>query len=131
MVACVLIVDDNRLIREQIRALLKSEPDLEVCGEAEHGRQAIERAKALMPHLVILDLQMPVMNGLQAAPVIRKHLPHVRLILFTLYAGDAIETAARAAGIHAVVAKDKAHLLVPTVRSLLRTSRPNGHTATA
>ena len=75
MVACVLMVDDNRLIREQIRALLRSEPDLEVCGEAEHGLQAIEKAKALMPHVVILDLQMPVMNGLEAAPAIRKHFP--------------------------------------------------------
>lgn len=86
------------------RALLQAEPEWEA-SEAEHGAEAIEKAKALKPHLVILDLQMPVMNGLQAAPHILKHVPHVRIILFTLYAAATIETAALAAGIHAVVAQ--------------------------
>jgi CheY-like chemotaxis protein len=81
--------------------------------------------------LIVLDFQMPVMNGLVAAPMIRKHVPNVRLILFTLYIADAIESAAHAAGIHAVVAKDRPHLLVPTVHSLLHAIGPAGHSATA
>ena len=78
----------------------------EVCGEAENGREAIEKARELKPDLIVLDLSMPIMNGLEAAPVLRQMLPPVPIILFTLYANKFLEQEAFSAGVTAVVSKD-------------------------
>ena len=75
----VLLVDDSATVREAVRPLFDSHPNFEVCGEAEHGREAVEKAPSLRPDLIILDLSMPVMNGLEAAPLLIKILPHVWL----------------------------------------------------
>jgi DNA-binding NarL/FixJ family response regulator len=127
----VLLVDDNALIRRKIRALFEAEDAFEVCGEAEHGQEAIEKALVLKPHLIVIDFQMPVMNGIDASRVVLTHLPEVVIILFTLFGDDILEKAARSVGIHAVVPKDKVHTLIPTAHTLLRRTRTNGHTATA
>ena len=74
MTKLVLLVDDNRQMRQALRMLFESEPDFEVAGEAEHGQGAIEKAEVLTPHLIILDFSMPVMNGLEAALILRKKL---------------------------------------------------------
>jgi DNA-binding NarL/FixJ family response regulator len=119
MTKLVLLVDDNQQMRQALRMLFESEPDFEVAGEAEHGQEAIEKAEVLKPHLIILDFSMPVMNGLEAAPILRKKLPTVILILFSNYAGSAMEAPAREAGIHAVVPKHQASThLMPTVHAL-------------
>jgi DNA-binding NarL/FixJ family response regulator len=110
----VLLVDDSAVIRRAVRPLFDSHPKFEVCGEAEHGREAVEKAPKLRPDLIILDLSMPVMNGLEAAPLLIKILPNVWLILFTAHDGPEVQQLSRAAGIHAVVAKSNAvtHLIV-------------------
>jgi len=119
MVKGVLLVDDNRLMRQALRRLFRAEPEFEVYGEAEHGLEAVKKAEKLKPHLVILDLSMPVMNGLEAAPHILKKVPTVFIILFTQYAVEAMEVPARKAGIHAVVHKAQATThLIPTARAL-------------
>jgi chemotaxis response regulator CheB len=97
MVKGVLLVDDNRLMRQALRRLFKVEPEFEVYGEAEHGLDAVDKVETLRPHLVILDLSMPVMNGLEAAPHILKKVPIVFIILFTQYAVEAMEVLAREA----------------------------------
>ena len=109
----VLLVDDSATVREAVRPLFDSHPNFEVCGEAEHGREAVEKAPSLRPDLIILDLSMPVMNGLEAAPLLIKILPHVWLILFTAHNGPEVDRLSTAAGIHAVVPKSKAaiHLI--------------------
>ena len=109
----VLLVDDSADIRKVVRPLFDSHPKFEVVGEAEHGREAIEKAPKLRPDIIILDLTMPLMNGLEAAPLLIKLLPHVWLILFTSHDLPEVERLSRAAGIHAVVPKDKAltHLI--------------------
>jgi DNA-binding NarL/FixJ family response regulator len=104
----VLLVDDNATIRKAVRPLFDSHPRFVVCGEAEHGREAIEKAPSLRPDLIVLDLVMPEMNGLEAAPQLIKILPHVWLILFTSHDWPELYQAARSAGIHAVVLKDTA-----------------------
>jgi DNA-binding NarL/FixJ family response regulator len=68
----VLIVDDNTVVRSSLRRLFESYPEFEVSGEAENGQDAIDKAARLKPDLIILDLAMPVMNGLDAAPELRK-----------------------------------------------------------
>src|ERR1700682_3737957 len=109
----VLLVDDSATVREAVRPLFDSHPNFEVCGEAENGREAVEKAPSLRPDLIVLDLSMSVMNGLEAAPLLIKILPNVWLILFTTHEFPELYQLARSAGIHAVVPKSKAvtHLI--------------------
>jgi two-component system, NarL family, nitrate/nitrite response regulator NarL len=116
----VLLVDDSADTRRAVRPLFDSHPKFQVVGEAEHGCEAIEKAARLRPDLIILDLSMPVMNGLEAAPLLIKLLPRVWLILFTSYDLPELELVSRAAGIHAVVPKDKAAThLIPQAEALV------------
>jgi DNA-binding NarL/FixJ family response regulator len=109
----VLLVDDSAITRQAVRPLFDSHPKFVVCGEAEHGREAIERAPILCPDLIVIDMSMPVMNGLEAAPLLIKILPNVWLILLTTHDFPELDQIARSAGIHAVVPKSKAvtHLI--------------------
>lgn len=103
----ILLVDDNCVVRRMLRLCFEDHRDFEVSGEAENGRDALEKAESLKPDLIILDLAMPVMNGLDAAPLLRNMLPNARLILFTSHEGIEVERLARAAGVHAVVPKEQ------------------------
>ena len=116
----VLIVDDNRVVRSSLRRMFAACPEFYVSGEAENGQDAINKAERLKPDLIILDLAMPVMNGLDAALVLKKILPHARVILFTAHDGHQVDVLARAAGIHAVVPKSQAaSTLITHARELL------------
>jgi DNA-binding NarL/FixJ family response regulator len=127
---CVLLVDDNSAVRSLVRQLFELEPDFEISGEAENGRDAVEKAEKLKPDLIILDLIMPVMTGLDAAPVLRKLLPDTRIILFTVQEGSELEQLARAAGIHAVVSKDQAAFkLILQARRVLASIKQEHHPA--
>src|SRR5580658_747753 len=115
----VLVVDDSLLIRNGVKRLFEAELDFEIAGEAEHGIEAIEKAVALRPHLIIIDFSMPVMNGLVAAPILLERLPEVRIIMLTMFSGDQMATSALKAGIHALIPKGQADRdLIPTVLKL-------------
>ena len=109
----VLLVDDNAIIRKTVRPLFDTHPKFVVCGEAEHGRDAVEKAPSLRPDLIVLDMSMSVMNGFEAAPLLIKILPNVWLILLTTHEYPELSQVARAAGIHAIVPKTMAvtHLI--------------------
>jgi len=116
----VLVVDDNAAIRRVLCELFQSQADFEVCGEAENGHDAIEKAQEFHPDLIVLDLSMPVMNGLDAARVLKRIMPTVPLIMFSEYSDAFSEQEARSAGISALVSKaEHASVLVDTARSLL------------
>jgi DNA-binding NarL/FixJ family response regulator len=116
----VLLVDDNAVVRSLVRQLFELQPDFEISGEAENGRDAIEKAEKLKPDLIILDLVMPVMNGLDAAPLLKQLLPDTPIVLFTQQERSEVERLARAPGIDAVVSKSlAASELVPKVQALL------------
>ena len=100
----VLIVDDNPLIRKAVAAAFLS-GGFDVCGEAENGRDAINLAKKLIPDLIILDLSMPVMNGLQAAPELRKIAPMTPTILLTMFGNGLVFDQAPKIGIDLVLSK--------------------------
>jgi two-component system vancomycin resistance associated response regulator VraR len=85
MMKRVLIADDNIYVRDLVRTFLQSAPDIEVCGEAASGAEAIEKAKELKADVVLLDLSMPSMNGVEAASILKKTVPGVRVVMFTLY----------------------------------------------
>ena len=104
----VLLVDDNATIRKAVRPLFDAHPKFVVCGEAEHGREAVEKAPILGPDLIVIDMSMPVMNGFEAAPLLIKILPKVSLILLTTHEYPELSQAARGVGIHAVVPKSMA-----------------------
>jgi DNA-binding NarL/FixJ family response regulator len=104
----VLLVDDNPTVRSLVRKLFELEPDFEISGEAENGREAVDQAENLKPDLIIMDFSMPVMSGLDAAVLLRKLLPNTRIILFTVHDGNEVERLASAAGIHALVLKNEA-----------------------
>jgi CheY-like chemotaxis protein len=101
----VLLVDDNQTIRKLLRQVFDSAGY--VCVEAENGATAVEQASVVHPDLILLDLSMPIMNGLQAAPLLRQRLPSTPIILFTLYAGSVLEKEAQAAGVTLVMSKDQ------------------------
>ena len=116
----ILLVDDNAIIRDVLRDCIQSEADLKVCGEASNGAEAIEKAPKLAPDLIIMDLSMPRMNGLEAAREIKRKMPGVPIILFTQHKGALRDCDARSAGINAIVSKsDKVELLVAQILNLL------------
>jgi two-component system, response regulator PdtaR len=115
----VLIVDDSSIVRRTVSSALQSD-GFAVCGEAKDGQEAIELAGKLSPDLIILDLSMPVMNGLEAAPVLRKLVPKSPIILYTLHAAEAVERQLETVEVDSVLSKgeslsrltEKAHILL-------------------
>lgn len=119
----VLIVDDNPFIRQALCKLFERESDFEVCGEAENGKQAIEKAQKLRPDLIVLDLSMPVMNGFDAARVLKRLMPTVLLIMYSAFGDRVAEHQARLIGISEVVSKsEQASVLIHKARGLLSSS---------
>jgi len=120
MSKCILIADDVAIIRHRLRELFEAQPGFEVCAEADNGQDAIQKAQHLQPDLIVLDLSMPVMSGLEAARILRQIMPTVPIILFTMFSGEFTQEAARSAGIAAVVSKSKpATALVDKAKALL------------
>jgi DNA-binding NarL/FixJ family response regulator len=116
----VLVVDDNPLIRRMLCELFTREGDFGVCGEAENGREAIEKAQLLRPNLIVTDLSMPVMNGLEETRVLKKLMPALPVIIFTAHSDPFVEKEAREAGVSAVVSKSEAvAVLITKARGLL------------
>jgi NarL family two-component system response regulator LiaR len=81
----VLIVDDQEYIRRGLKAFLGDEPGIEICGEASNGSEAIDMAKKLRPDVVIMDISMPILDGLRATSVIRRNLPSIEVITLSQY----------------------------------------------
>ncbi|HVV00464.1 MAG TPA: response regulator transcription factor [Verrucomicrobiae bacterium] len=84
----VLLVDDHTVVRQGLRALLSVEEDMEVVGEAENGRQAVQLVKKLLPEVVVMDVAMPLLNGLEATRQILKFTPRTRVLVLTSYGDD-------------------------------------------
>jgi len=117
----ILIVDDSDTVRDVIRFFLEGQENLSVCGEAVDGVDAIEKAKALKPDLILLDLAMPRMNGVEAASVLKGMMPQVPIILFTMYNENLGRSLTSAVGVSMVVSKpDGMGRLVECVQSLLK-----------
>ncbi len=84
----VLVVDDHALVREGVRALIESQEGIEVVGEAENGKEALKKTLELLPDVVVMDLGMPVMNGIEATRQIVKTLPKTRVLALTMHADE-------------------------------------------
>ena len=103
----ILIADDNANIRHLLRVFIESQPGLEICGEAGNGTEAIEKAKDLEADIVVMDLVMPLLNGIEAASVIKRVLPKIRVVLFTMHVDGLGKTLATAIGIDFVISKEE------------------------
>ena len=116
----ILIVDDHQVVRRGIRALLAARPEWAICGEAADGIEAVEKAKALRPAIVLMDISMPRMDGLAATRIIRKDIPETKVIIVSQNDPDIARRHAAEVDAAAYIAKsDLSQLLLPTVARLL------------
>jgi DNA-binding NarL/FixJ family response regulator len=117
--ARILIADDHEAVRRGLRSVLLG-AGWEVCGEASNGNEAIAKTIELQPDLVILDVSMPVMGGLEAAPAILKSTPQVKVIVFTMHESQQIKKEMNSLGVHGLAVKSAplGHLL-DTIKSVL------------
>src|SRR5918997_6247810 len=106
MATRVLITDDHGVVRQGLRMFLSLDPEFEVVGEAENGREALAMVRTLQPDVVLMDLLMPVMDGISATEAIRSELPDVEVIAFTSVLEDASVTGAVRAGAIGYLLKD-------------------------
>jgi DNA-binding NarL/FixJ family response regulator len=117
--ARILVVDDSRLMRRCLRTLLEQRESWKVCGEASDGQEAIERAQQAAPDIIVLDFQMPKMNGLDAARELRRRLPKIPILMVTLHMSPQLEDQARKIGIRGACDKGNIQCVVEGVDALL------------
>jgi two-component system, NarL family, response regulator NreC len=115
----ILLADDHAILRDGIRALLNDETDLQVVGEADNGRQALEKARSLRPDIVIMDIGMPLLSGLEATRQIRRDVPDARVLILTMHQNEEYLAQVMAAGASGYVLKDVAgRELVAAIRQV-------------
>jgi two-component system, NarL family, response regulator NreC len=105
----VLLAEDHTILREGLRMLLSSDPNLSVVGEAQDGLEAVRLAETLKPNLILMDLSMPRMNGMGAIQEIKKHLPQVKILALTVHKTEEYVLATLKAGADGYVIKDATH----------------------
>jgi DNA-binding NarL/FixJ family response regulator len=105
--AKILLVDDVAAIRRSIRFWIETETDWKICGEAENGKAAVEMVQKLRPDVVLLDLSMPVMNGLEAARQIAAIAPEIHILMFTLHSYPELVREACKLGVKDVISKSE------------------------
>lgn len=101
----ILLVDDHAVLRHGVRALIDEHIDWKVCGEAADGQEAVEKALELKPDLIVMDIGLPVMNGLDATREIKRVLPATKIVVFTMHDSRVIAEQARRAGAERTVVK--------------------------
>jgi DNA-binding NarL/FixJ family response regulator len=117
----ILVADDHEVVRRGLCALLQAQPDWEVCGEASDGREALEKAQKLKPDVIILDIGMPSLNGLEATRQILKLNPQTKVLILTLHDSDQVVREVLNAGARGFLLKsDAARDLVAAVEALRR-----------
>src|ERR1700692_2589590 len=117
----ILVADDHESVRKGVCVILGTRDDIEVCGEASNGQEAIDKAQELKPDLIIVDITMPVVNGIDAAEAIRKTMPHVPILFLSMHQGRQIIAEAKRIGVRGYVRRsDAAATLLNAVDARLR-----------
>jgi DNA-binding NarL/FixJ family response regulator len=115
----ILVADDSALVRKGLSVMFEFEKDYALCPQAVNGEEAIRLAKEHKPDLIVLDFQMPLMNGIEAAYELKRIMPDIPIILFTQHAGTLQSATGRSSPIDLVVAKSGAVHIVDHIRSLI------------
>jgi DNA-binding NarL/FixJ family response regulator len=102
----LLLVDDQGIIREGLRSLLETKPDLSIIGEAENGKAAVELALTLQPDVVLMDVRMPIMDGVAATRALTEQAPHIKVLVLTTFDDDEYVTQALRCGAKGYLLKD-------------------------
>ena len=121
----ILIVDDSEIFRSGLRAFLEAQADWEVCGESRNGLEAIQKTRQLAPNLIVMDLAMPGMSGIDAARQILREFPETPIVLLTLYVTRQLVDDARNLGIRGTVSKTTMNRLVDSISAALRGENPD------
>ena len=109
------------MMRKGLRTAIEPHPDWEICGEATNGLEALEQAKTLQPDLIVLDVSMPVLNGLEVAHRVSRSMPQVRILLFTMHNSPQFSKDVTKTGAHGYVCKSSGEeLLIRAIETLLR-----------
>lgn len=117
---CVLIVDDNPLLREEIRTILKGYEEFEVRGEAADGLEAIDAVNKINPDLILMDISMPRVGGIEATREIKKQWPGTKILVFTNHNSPEYRTAVFEAGADGYLLKDSSHVeLIQAIHDIL------------
>ena len=115
----VLLAEDHQIVREGFRALLKYEPDIEVVGEAETGRRAVQLTRKLHPDVVVMDIAMPLLNGLEATRQIRKEAPDTKVLILSAHSDDAyVEQVAALGAAGFLLKQTSSHALAIAIREV-------------
>jgi DNA-binding NarL/FixJ family response regulator len=117
----ILIADDHEVVRKGICSILEARKNIDICGEASNGEDAVEKASQLNPDLIILDVTMPNLNGFAAARQIRTFLPEVPILILSMHEGHSVVREAQQAGAQGFVSKsDAGHVLLKAVDAVLQ-----------
>ena len=104
----ILLVDDHDVVRQGLRTILRARPEWEICGEAANGKEALEAATALRPDIIVLDITMPIMSGLEATEELQKLPLDSRVLIFTMHDSKSLVRALKKAGAQGYVLKSHA-----------------------
>jgi len=117
----VLLVDDQSIVREGLRSLLQAKPDLEVVGEAENGQVAVEQALSLLPDVVLMDVRMPVMDGVAATKLLQEQASEIKVLVLTTFDDDEYVSQAMQSGAKGYLLKDTpSEELAQAIRSIYK-----------
>ena len=117
----ILLADDHSIVRKGLRSILEEDSSLEVVGEAANGREAVELCQSLQPRIAVLDVSMPLLNGLEAAAQIGRQVPNTRIIMLSMYRDETYLMRALEVGVRGYLLKDTAEdEILPAVRTVLR-----------
>jgi DNA-binding NarL/FixJ family response regulator len=119
----ILVVEDNPWARRALTAFISSQKGMKVCAEASNGLETIDMIRHLIPDIVLMDIEMPVLDGLEATRIIKKHWPTIKVVILTMYPN--YQADAFAAGADAFLIKGcPVNELISTIHSLLQTTAP-------
>jgi DNA-binding NarL/FixJ family response regulator len=120
MTVKILLVDDHRIMREGLRALIKGEPDMEVIAEADNGHEAVKLARKLKPDLIVMDINMPELNGVEATRQILSESPDIKILAFSMFSSRKHVLGMLQAGVAGYMLKDCAYEeLIKAIRTLM------------